>query len=49
MTDRELDEILDKIDDAVGPPEAETEQEHEARRRMIERDATARQIRSHSR
>lgn len=40
-----LDEILDKIDAAVGPPEAESDEEHEARRRMVERDAEARRIR----
>jgi hypothetical protein len=41
----QLDEILDRIDAVVGAPEAETEEEHEKRRRMVERDAEARRIR----
>jgi hypothetical protein len=39
------DELLAKIDAAVGPPETETDVEHEARRVMIERDHRAREIR----
>lgn len=41
----QTDVILAKIDDAVGPPDDETTEEHEARRLMIERDHRARQIR----
>lgn len=48
MTDAQLDEILAHIDAAVGPPDAETEAEHEARRQMIERDHRARAIRKHA-
>lgn len=41
----QVDEILARIDAAVGPPENETDDEHEDRRKMIERDAEARRIR----
>lgn len=34
----QLDEILDRIDAIVGPPEQETEAERKARCRMVERD-----------
>lgn len=45
----QTDAILAKIDAAVGPPEHETDDEHEARRRMVERDHRAREIRRHAR
>lgn len=45
MERAQLDEILDKIDSIVGPPDAETEAERDARRLMVERDAEARRIR----
>lgn len=40
-----LDAIRARIDAAVGAPEDETEEEHEARRRMVARDHEARRIR----
>lgn len=45
MTDPELDDLLAHIDEIVGAPEDETVEEHEARRKMIERDHRAREIR----
>lgn len=45
MQDKNIDAILDEIDEAVGPPEAETPEEREKRKQMIERDVRARQIR----
>lgn len=45
MRPEQLDEALASIDAVVGPPETETDEEHEQRRKMIERDARARQIR----
>lgn len=41
----ETDEILAKIDAAVGPPADETDEQHEARKLMVERDHRAREIR----
>ena len=43
-----IDAILAKIDAAVGPPEDETEEEHEQRRQMVARDHEARMIRKAS-
>lgn len=45
VTDEQLDEVLDRIDAAIGPPESETPEERELRRRMVDRDAEARRIR----
>lgn len=45
VTDDKIDELIDKIDQAIGPPETETDEEHEQRRQMIERDHRAREIR----
>lgn len=39
------EDIITKIDAAVGRAEDETEEEHEKRRKMIERDHRAREIR----
>lgn len=39
------DEILTKIDEIIGPPEDETDEEYQARRRMVARDHEARRIR----
>lgn len=43
MNRADVDAILAKIDAVIGS--AETEEEREARRRMVERDRQARQIR----
>lgn len=48
MDHPDSDAILARIDDAVGAPEDETDDEHEARRTMIERDHRAREIRKHA-
>lgn len=45
MAEDDTDKILAKIDAAVGPPDDETADEHEQRRKMIQRDARAREIR----
>jgi hypothetical protein len=37
--------ILARIDAAVGAPESETQEEHDARRAMVQRDHDARVIR----
>jgi hypothetical protein len=39
------EDILKKIDSVVGPPEAETPEQREERKRMIERDIRERAIR----
>lgn len=44
----ETEDIIAKIDAAVGPPDHETDVEHEERKRMIERDHRAREIRRNS-
>lgn len=49
MGQDDTEQILAKIDAAVGPPDDETDDEHEARRRMIERDHRAREIRKGAR
>lgn len=41
----QADKLIDKIDSIIGPPETETDEQHEERKRMIERDHEARQIR----
>lgn len=45
MDSRTAADILAHIDELVGPPDQESEAEHEARIRMIARDAEARAIR----
>lgn len=45
MSPAESDAILARIDSIVGAPEDETDEEHEARRRMVARDHDARAIR----
>lgn len=42
MAPEVIEEILAKIDRAVGPPADETPEQRENRRRMIERDAEVR-------
>lgn len=44
----DADEVIAHIDAAIGPPEDETDEEHEQRKRMIERDHLAREIRRHN-
>lgn len=43
-----VDELLAKIDKAVGPPETETPEEREKRKQMLVRNAEARRIRKAS-
>lgn len=45
MAPETIEEILEKIDKAVGPPENETPEERQRRREMIVRDAEARKVR----
>jgi hypothetical protein len=45
MRRQTVEAILAKIDAAIGPPEAETDAEHDKRMAMVERDARARRIR----
>ena len=45
MAPETIDEILEKIDKAVGPPENETPEQRQKRREMIVRDAEARKVR----
>jgi phage anti-repressor protein len=48
MRRQTVEAILAKIDAAVGPPDTETDAEHDKRIAMVERDARARQIRRES-
>lgn len=44
MSPEKVDEILGKIDAAVGPPDSETPEEREQRRQMIERRARRKEL-----